>query len=1008
MRIEKIRFKNINNLKGEHEVDFSKDPLRDAGIFAILGPTGSGKSTLLDVITLSLINKIPRFSKAISKTEIEGNGSVMTHYTDDAYASIDYSTSYGAYTSEWKVQRARTGTLKDHEMHIFDKNEGKYLDLKKSEVPTRNEELIGLNYDQFAKSIILSQGQFSKFLKAGKNERGLLLEKITGTEIYRKIGARVYLKFKQIEKDIEQQESSFEFVEILTAEERNGIEEHLKESTQKLTTFEKSIALLNERIKVKTQITDLLNQKETTEQKINSLLNQKVNIEINFSKLVQYEKISPLRGNIALYVEGKKNKEVLEKQASELEKDIEVNTKDLEKVIAKMSLLVKSEVTEDNFIKVMQIFEKEINQLVFELSSVKEVGTKGRDKIKSKCQGQNYAIADQLAKEKSVEKGLLLIKDQMSLLLGTITASKLNLKSQGSEIVSQINEKNKETKFLTEVLFHSKELEKIILEQKSSVNKEAHLQKQLELNVPKLKEKQTQVSKLKLHLKETRKNKENSRALFKLNDYRSNLVDGEKCPLCGSADHPLSGHTEKEDSYFDKEIKQTELGIEIEEKAILELDHSITQSNTQLTLQAEEKKKLEASKSEHASWFQEQNTKPQDPITLKRQIQKIELEMEALNSGREALDEYKWLSDLNIEFTSLGEIVKRYKEINQSLKEKYNGTDVSADCNQLQDEFTKFSEGLKENKLSLKKIKKDITDQLEKINNLEITLLPKVKQLGFAQIEEVKQSFLTDDQVQKLKHEKENYDKQNISLETEKKTLITNLSKLQKSSALDTLLLDATQEQFKLEEAERNAILKESGANQNKLSKDDENKKKLNTLNKKLDKQKLDLENWELLNRMIGDKTGNKFSNYAQNITLQTLLVHANRRMQNLFSRYLLTMPKSEGELIVIDTYQGNTERGVSTLSGGETFMVSLALALSLSDMASKNVALESLFIDEGFSTLDPEMLDLAMNTLDKIQSESQKTVGIISHVESLKERIAVQIQLERNAQGFSSIHIVS
>ena len=86
--------------------------------------------------------------------------------------------------------------------------------------------------------------------------------------------------------------------------------------------------------------------------------------------------------------------------------------------------------------------------------------------------------------------------------------------------------------------------------------------------------------------------------------------------------------------------------------------------------------------------------------------------------------------------------------------------------------------------------------------------------------------------------------------------------------------------------------------------------------------------------------------------------------------------------------------------------MISLALALSLSDMASKNVALESLFIDEGFSTLDPEMLDLAMTTLDKIQSESQKTVGIISHVESLKERIDVQIQLEKNAQGFSTLTI--
>ena len=288
------------------------------------------------------------------------------------------------------------------------------------------------------------------------------------------------------------------------------------------------------------------------------------------------------------------------------------------------------------------------------------------------------------------------------------------------------------------------------------------------------------------------------------------------------------------------------------------------------------------------------------------------------------------------------------------------------------------------------------------------SLISKTKALGFEKIEDVKQSFLTEEQVVKLKTEKENYDNKSIRLDTELKTITNSLSQLEMNDKCAEQTLAEIQNKLKIDEEQRNTLLKANGANQNKITIDDKNQKKLKTLNANLDKQKVELEKWDTLNRMIGDRTGSKFSNYAQNITLQTLLVHANRRMQNLYSRYLLSMPKSEGELIVIDTYQGNTERAVSTLSGGETFMVSLALALSLSDMASKNVALESLFIDEGFSTLDPEMLDLAMNTLDKIQSESQKTVGIISHVESLKERIAVQIQLERNAQGFSSIQIVS
>ena len=157
---------------------------------------------------------------------------------------------------------------------------------------------------------------------------------------------------------------------------------------------------------------------------------------------------------------------------------------------------------------------------------------------------------------------------------------------------------------------------------------------------------------------------------------------------------------------------------------------------------------------------------------------------------------------------------------------------------------------------------------------------------------------------------------------------------------------------------------------------------------------------------MIGDATGNKFANFAQGLTLKNLLVYANQRLRNLSDRYQLTMPKEEGSLLVIDNYQGDSIRSIKTLSGGETFLISLALALSLSDMASKNVALGCLFIDEGFGTLDSDTLELAMTTLETLQSESQKAVGVISHVEALKERIDVQIKLKMNAQGHSEIEV--
>ena len=203
MKILKITFSNINNLRGgPHVVAFDKSPLDTAGIFAILGPTGSGKSTLLDVITLALFNRIPRFKKSISKNEMMGLGSVITQHAKEASAAIVYEIEGKKYTSQWNVAKTKTGTLKDYEMSLQDAK-GDYFDLKRSEVPAKNEEIIGLKYDQFVKSIILSQGEFSKFLKADKSERGKLLENITGTSIYRKIGQEAYNKFKEVKAEVE-------------------------------------------------------------------------------------------------------------------------------------------------------------------------------------------------------------------------------------------------------------------------------------------------------------------------------------------------------------------------------------------------------------------------------------------------------------------------------------------------------------------------------------------------------------------------------------------------------------------------------------------------------------------------------------------------------------------------------------------------------------------------------------------------------------------------------------
>ncbi|MCF8366828.1 MAG: AAA family ATPase, partial [Bacteroidales bacterium] len=151
MKINSIKLKNIHSLKGIHEVDFVEGPLSQTGLFAIVGPTGSGKSTLLDAITLALFNATPR-SGGLSNTVIDKMGAVITRNTDEAFCEVEYESSGRVYRSRWEISRARTGKLREYHMSIAIKNDigaFTFLDLKRSEIPAKNTEIIGLNYDQF-------------------------------------------------------------------------------------------------------------------------------------------------------------------------------------------------------------------------------------------------------------------------------------------------------------------------------------------------------------------------------------------------------------------------------------------------------------------------------------------------------------------------------------------------------------------------------------------------------------------------------------------------------------------------------------------------------------------------------------------------------------------------------------------------------------------------------------------------------------------------------------------
>jgi len=212
-----------------------------------------------------------------------------------------------------------------------------------------------------------------------------------------------------------------------------------------------------------------------------------------------------------------------------------------------------------------------------------------------------------------------------------------------------------------------------------------------------------------------------------------------------------------------------------------------------------------------------------------------------------------------------------------------------------------------------------------------------------------------------------------------------------------------------LNEAEQACTIsqKRSSELQFQLREDNNKRKQAKKLQKAYDKQDEISHIWKVMKELIGSQTGDKFRKFAQSLTLEILLSHTNQHLQELNRRYALQrVPQTDLELQIIDKEMGDEIRPVHSLSGGESFLVSLALALGLASLSSRKTQIDSLFIDEGFGTLDPQTLDTALSALDSLQSQG-KTVCIISHVTAITERVAAQIRVQSCGNGKSYIKLV-
>ncbi|GBL05512.1 SbcC/MukB-like Walker B domain-containing protein [Glaciecola sp. KUL10] len=209
--------------------------------------------------------------------------------------------------------------------------------------------------------------------------------------------------------------------------------------------------------------------------------------------------------------------------------------------------------------------------------------------------------------------------------------------------------------------------------------------------------------------------------------------------------------------------------------------------------------------------------------------------------------------------------------------------------------------------------------------------------------------------------------------------------------SLDLVSLTTELEQARLE---RDQLVGQQARLQEHLSADEQKRQRHVAALQKIYKLQQECDQIGLLNKLIGSKKGDTFRKFAQGLTLDHLTYLANQRLSQLHARYQLKRTDDANlELSVCDTWQGDLQRDTKTLSGGESFLVSLALALALSDLVSNKISIDSLFLDEGFGTLDSNTLDMALSALERLNA-SGKLIGVISHVDALKERIPTQIKV--------------
>ncbi|TGE16852.1 AAA family ATPase [Hymenobacter elongatus] len=1138
MKILRVRFYNLNSLRGEHEVDFAASPLSDAGLFAITGPTGAGKTTILDAITLALYGQVPRHDGS-------GPEQVMSHGTGESWAEVEFQVNDKHYRAKWGQYRARKrpeGNLQPPRMELSERqvaDDGQeswpFLETYKMKVPARVAELSGLEYRQFLRSVLLAQGDFTKFLKASPGDRAQLLEKITDTRKYSDISKAAFDKAKQETQQTEVLRAGLAGVALLGEEEVAVLEAEVETFKLQLTTTTTEQHRLGEAQLWLRRLAELTTRQHHGQQRLLSLAQEAEALSPIRQRVSLHEQALPFRTPWALLQQAETQIQRLGREAEQLK----VRLPQLQAQCDQAGQQVRqAQQTRDTATAAQQQQEPKLREAekldtVMQLSETELHKARQEYDLRNEQCKQLKASADQATGRlrelqqqlRELDKWLTLNANvsELTQILPELSANIQDWEHLNSEL-GQLRQRLLDTtqrqqqaqaaaaRHQQAATAAQQQLTELLVQQQAATTDHHRWLRCLRHQVAALHQEQEAQQQ---HWDDLRRSLQLQQLVMSHTDVRQRLVAGEPCPVCGATEHPyLAGVLGiSEDSMQRDQQREEALGQHVRALGarfnrlhtyvtMLEQLHEGAEVSSnepvQLLPETEEKSAGEQVKalvkhmqelarqhgavalqvarasSQQASATQQQHDYTQDAGQLARQLGDAEERVPAVRGVIGSL-----LSNFGLEFTdqngrALMELAgKRAAEFsqNQTLHHEANRelSGISATVEKTEEERGRLQLWLRTSKQELLEKHAAIQQLRQQRHELFAGSDVALARRGLAaaveqttqQVEQLTQTLKLRETAlsvasESLRQSEQEAARQRHEHEQQHAALVADLQTAGLApdpTALPTLLLPdsevrrladqlqtheravATTQQSLTEAAQQ--LQQEHGRNLTnepaetigqQLQGINEQLAQLNqqlgqrqqrlldhhrglarhaALAQQLARQQQEARRWRQLADLIGSADGKKFSEFAQGLTLARLVELANRHLHRLTDRYRISRNQQEHlDLLIIDEYQGGNSRSMNSLSGGESFLVSLALALGLSELAGRKTQIDTLFIDEGFGTLDPDTLEIALSALETLQGTG-KTIGIISHVEALKERVSTQISVRKGAGGVSSLRII-